>query len=362
MKWLLYVGCLACGFAGAQEISSVPAALTLRSCGEAEPVTPVGLPLPPQVTGRVAFYAAEYDPNTWAVKQAVGLGRINELHPTASLYKGLLIEAVMRDVDAGKLSLKQPFETTPANRSIEAYPPGVNTLASLARRAIQESDNTAADILHLAYGPQRLSRFIAQRSPCTTLLLTTKAMWAAQAGLLPEILGLNVSAGTGAYATLPWEEKLSQASAMILAAQNFTGPEVEARLDAWFRGPLYTPQVDLNVQPLTTAQAFTALVARTFSGVQLAQSRATFRQIMALGCCRPKRPRLPALYWAAKAGSGWRILTLSGYVETRAGRRFAYTYLNDLSATDDSALMEAQIRPLVQWIEDVLLDLNAHVH
>lgn len=334
----------------------VPAALP-ATCGEVRPFTPVQTPLPPGVTGRVAFYAAEYDPATWQVKRAAGLGAVNELHPVASMYKGVLVEAVMRDVDSGKLSLRQPFETTEATRSIEAYPPGLNTLQALATRAIANSDNTAADILQLAYGPERLARLVRQRSPCTRLLLTTKAMWAAQAGLLADHLGSDVLADTSRYAAQPWEAQLVQADELIAAAQRFTGPEVELMLDGWFRGLEYSPQVDLNVQPLSTAQAFTDLIARTYSGVNLGLSRPTYRQIMATGCCRPRQPRLKTRYWAAKAGSGWRILTLSGYIETPDGRRFAYTYLNDLSDVDDSELMEKQIRPLVVWIETALLEL-----
>jgi len=51
-------------------------------------------------------------------------------------------------------------------------------------------------------------------------------------------------------------------------------------------------------------------------------------------------------------------VTLTGEVETRDGRVFGYTYLNDGSDTRDSLEMERQIRPVVQWIEQNLLNLQ----
>jgi len=51
-------------------------------------------------------------------------------------------------------------------------------------------------------------------------------------------------------------------------------------------------------------------------------------------------------------------VTLTGEVETRDGRVFGYTYLNDGSDTRDSLEMERQIRPVVQWIERNLLNLQ----
>lgn len=334
------------------------------TCAEAQtvpvPTAPVTLPLPAGVSGRVNFYVAEYQPETLQPLRALSLGDPDDVQPLASTFKPLVLQGVLQDVDSGRLRLNSVFTTTAANRSIEAYPAGNNTLQVLARRAIYLSDNTASDILHLAYGPERLARAVRQNSPCTTVLLTTKAWWAAQAGLVPAVLTPDTAAGARVYGAQPFEQRLLTARHLIAGAQQRTGPEVERRLEAYFHGPTYAADLEVNLQNTSTARAYTDLMARTLPGQALGPAtRKVFRDILATGCCRPQTPKLNATYWAAKAGSGWRILTLTGYVETGDGRRFAYTYLNDGSATKTAENMERQIRPVVLWIEQSLLALKA---
>lgn len=321
--------------------------------------TPTRLPLPPGVTGRVSFFAAEYDPKTLRPLQAFTLGNPDDLHPLASIFKPLVVQGVLQDVDAGKFRLNSTFTTTAATRSIEDYPAGRNSLQVLAKRAISLSDNTASDILHLAYGPERLARAVRQQSPCTSVLLTTKAWWAAQAGLIPEVMTADTAAGSRLYGAQPFEQRLLTAGTLIAASQKLTGPDVERALDAYFHGPTYAADMEVNLQNTSTARAYTDLMARTLSGSALKPAtRKVFRDILATGCCRPRTPKLNARYWAAKAGSGWGILTLTGYVETGDGRVLAYTYLNDGSTTTDAEEMEKQIRPVVLWIEQNLLALR----
>ncbi len=321
---------------------------------------PTGLALPAGVTGRVNFYAAEYDPRTHQTLRALALGRPDDVQPLASSFKPLVVQAALQEVDAGRLRLNTLLTTTAANRSIEGYPAGSNSVQVLAKRAIYLSDNTASDLLHLAAGPERLAREVRRQSPCTSLLLTTKAWWAAQAGLLPAVLTPDPVAGLRAYGAQPFDQRLLTARALIAAAQKVTGPEVERQLDLYFHGPTYAADLELAVQNTSTARVYTDLMARTLPGAALKPAtRTVFRDILATGCCRPKTPKLDATYWAAKAGSGWGILTLTGYVETGDGRRFAYTYLNDGSVTTDAEEMEKQIRPVVLWIEQNLLTLRA---
>ena len=325
-------------------------------CGAPAPYSLIPRPLPAGVGGRVAFYLAEYD-KQGNVLQARGLGNVRELHPVASANKGFLIEAAFRDVDKGLIGLSEKITTTQANQSIEAFPAGTNTFQHLALRAIQGSDNTASDIVLLRYGSEKFSRLIKQRSPCTTFLLTSKAQWAAQGGLLSSVLGPDVVAGTARYASLPFEERLTVAQRLIREAQTFTGRQVQVPLEQWFRSPQYTPLVDMNLQYTSTAKALADLAARTYDGQNLGRTRPLYRQIMATGCCRPRQPAFKTAYWAAKAGSGWRILTLTGYVEMPDGRRFAYAYLNDLTVVQDDPELEKQIRPVVAWIERTLGDM-----
>ncbi|MBZ9714894.1 serine hydrolase [Deinococcus multiflagellatus] len=321
---------------------------------------PSTLPLPAGVTGRVSFYVAEYDNKTKLPLRALVLGDPQAVHPLASLFKPLIVQALFQDVDAGKVKLNATYTTTAANRSIELYPPGTNSLQVLAKRAIYQSDNTASDILHLAYGPERLARAVRLQSPCTSVLLTTKAWWGAQAGLIPSVMTRDTAAGARAYGAQPFEQRVQTAKALIAASQKLTGPSVEQQLDVYFHGPTYASDMELNIQNTSTASAYTDLMYRTLSGNALkTQTRAAFRTMLATGCCRPKAPKFNATYWAGKAGSGWGILTLTGYVEGKDGRVYAYTYLNDGSVTTDSEDMELQIRPVVLWIEQNLLALQA---
>lgn len=347
------------GSATAQVTVAAPPQPLPLACGQPAATIPVPRALPAVVTGRVSFYAAEYHPTTLKPLRAAALGDVAAARPLASLFKPLVVQAALQDVDAGKLTLGTPLTTTAANRSIENYPSGTNTLQVLARRAISLSDNTASDILQLTYGPERLARAVRSVSPCTSVLLTTKAWWAAQTGLAPDVFTAGAAVGARRYAAQPFEERLVTAAALIAASQDVTGPVVERELDRYFHGPAYDAGMEVDLQNTSTAQAFTDLMARTLSGRNLkSRTRQVFRDMLATGCCRPGTPVLVSRYWAAKAGSGWGILNLTGYVETPDGRVFAYTYLNDRSVTTDAEDMEQQIRPVVRWTEQVLLALK----
>ena len=169
----------------------------------------------------------------------------------------------------------------------------------------------------------------------------------------------ETAAGARMYGAQSFDQRLQSAHSLIDAAQKLTGPEVERRLELYFHGPTYAADMEVNLQNTSTARAYTDLMARTLSGQALGPAtRRVFRDLLATGCCRPRAPQLSTTAWAAKAGSGWGILTLTGSVETRDGRTFAYTYLNDGSATTDAEAMERQIRPVVLWIEQQLLRLR----
>lgn len=320
-----------------------------------QPLTPT--PLPGIVTGRVAFHAVMEGPGK-GVQRSLSLGDVDAVFPLASSFKPLVVRGIFRDVDAGRLTLTTKLATTEANRSIERYPKGSNDVRELARRTIALSDNTASDILHLAYGPDRLAREVRAKWPCTAVLNTTKAWWAAQAGLLGTALGPDTLGALRAAAAAPFDERLSTAARLITASQRVPAPVLERTLDDYFHGPAYTSELELYVQPTSTAREFAQLSLQVYSGTGLkAGTRAVFRNMMQTGCCRPKNPRLTTTYWGAKAGSGWRILTLSGAVDLPDGRSLAYTYLNDQSTVTDAEDMELQIRPVVTWIETQLITL-----
>ena len=325
-------------------------------CGLASTAPAPSRALPDVVSGRVSFYAALYDRRGHPVR-AASLGPSNALFALGSAFKPLVVRAALQAVDAGTLSLNALITTTPGKRSIERYPAGQNTVATLARRALERSDNTASDLLFLGLGPSTISRAVNRLSACTSLLHTTKAWWAAQAGLAPGVFPDLIPDAVSA-SRLPFEERLKLAARLNARAQELTGPEVEAALDSYFHGPNYAPELEVALQNTSTAQAYTDLLARTLGGDDLkASTRSLLRTWLGNSCCQPARPALKTVYWGHKAGSGWRLLTLTGLAELPDGRRLAYAYFNDGSDTQDAEEMERQIRPVVGWIEAALLEL-----
>jgi beta-lactamase class A len=332
---------------------------TQATCGLAPQTSMPFLKLPAVVSGRVAFYAAAYRSGVLIPESAIALGDPSSVFPMESMHKTFVVHAAMRAVDANRLRLEQQFKTTPANQSIESYPKGSNSLLELATRAIARSDNTASDILHLAVGTDSLARKIKTISPCTTILLTSKAYWAAQGGLSSSVLGKDLLLGTQRYGALPFEKRLAVASRLNTAAQKVTALAVERAIDRYFHSQMYTPELELWLQNTSTAQAFTDLLVKVLPATDLKpNTRKVFRKIMESGCCFSKNSPLHAVYRAAKAGSGWRMLMLSGYLEMPRGLTLAYTYLNDQSDATDAEEIEKQIRPINGWIDRLLLRLN----
>lgn len=366
MKRLRILACLAlCSVAQADSVpvfvtlptpNLPPSNLTVPTCGPASSVPAPSGPLPPTVTGRVGFYAGLYDAQLRPIK-ALGLGQVNALFALGSAFKPQVVRTTLQEVDAGRLSLNALITTTPGKRSIEGYPPGQNTVAKLSQWALERSDNTASDLLQLGLGPPKIAWAVHSLSPCTSILHTTKAWWAAQAGLMPDVFPNLVPDAVNA-SVLPFEARLTLAERLNTRAQDFSGPQVEAALDTYFHGPAYAPALELALQNTSTPQGYADLLARTLGGDGLRPAtRALFRRWLSDSCCQPRRPILRALYWGHKAGSGWRLLTLTGYAELPGGRRLAYAYFNDGSGTLESEDMERQIPALVAWIDAALAEL-----
>jgi beta-lactamase class A len=121
---------------------------------------------------------------------------------------------------------------------------------------------------------------------------------------------------------------------------------------------MYTPELELWLQNTTTPKALTDLLVKIMPAQDLKPAmRSVFRKIMTTGCCISKNTPLGSVYRAAKAGSGWRMLMLSGYAELPEGVTVTYTYLNDQSDTLDAEDMEKQIRPVNAWIDKILVKI-----
>lgn len=342
------------------ESPELPPTTCIEAGAEVAPVqlAPIS-PLPAGVVGRVAFSATVFGPDGQPLREMT-LGDVDSLHPLASTFKPLVVEAVLRDIDAGKLGLKTLLETTPGRRSIEAYPAGKNSVSTLAGRALILSDNTANDILQLTAGVTRVAQEVHDRSPCTSVLHTTKAIWALQSGLLPEVLP-NPAANASTYAALPFGTRLQLARLAVTGAQKLTGPAVEAALDVYFKGPTYTPDMELGVQNTSTARAFARLQAQIMPGAALKPAtRALFRGWLAdkKSCCKPKNPTFLPTFWGVKAGSGWRMLTMTGAATLKDGRTVGYALLIDQADPRLAEQTESWLRPLAGWIDAQLLRLT----
>jgi beta-lactamase class A len=321
-------------------------------CGELLEAQVSTLPLPKTVTGRVGFFADYYKKGESSPSQSIAYGPVNAFFPTISMYKSLVVFDALEKVDQKRLSLNQKFITTPQNQSIEKFPPGSNPLSYLLQRTIQRSDNTASDIVHLAVGPKALAYTVKNNSPCTNVLITSKAWWGTQGGLFPQVIGKNLPKGIKSYYDLPFEARVDMARKLIAASMKVTGKQVELSLDRYFGGPNYTAKIEFWLQNITTPQAYTRLFYSLFANSPLSpKSQTLFRDLMKLGCCYQTGGPLPVSYRAAKIGSGWRMLTLSGYTELKNGDKLVYTYMNDQSDTKDSNDMDKQIRVVNQWID-----------
>ena len=354
MKWLIAI-CSTLVLLTLAQANQLP-----LECGQRIVGQPVLLPLPSNVTGRVGFYAARYSDSNPIPSSIVTLGDSNAVFPTASAYKTLVVHEALRGVDRGTLKLKQLFETTLANQSIERYPRGLNTLEMLADRAIRLSDNTASDLLHRAVGPAALARYVKAKSSCTTVLLTNKAWWAAQGGLLPQVLGDDLYSGAQNYAALGFEDRINVAAQLNAAAKTVTAASIEQALDTYFHGSAYTTNLELMLQNTTTPKAFSDLLAQLMPAKNLQPDTGKlFRQAMSTGCCYAKKSVVTSTYRAAKAGSGWRILTMTGYLELPNKEAIAYAYFNDESATFESEDIEKQIRAVSSWIDQVILGMTS---
>lgn len=321
-------------------------------CGELLPAQTSTLPLPKTVTGRIGFFADYYKKGESSPSQSIAYGSVNTFFPTISMYKSLVVFDALQKVDQKRLALNQKFITTPQNQSIEKFPSGSNSLSYLLQRAIQRSDNTASDIVHLAVGPKALAYSVKSSSPCTNVLITSKAWWGTQGGLFPQVIGKDLAKGLKNYYDLPFEARVETAGKLVTASMKVTGKQVELSLDRYFHGPNYTAKIEFWLQNITTPQAYTRLFYGLFANSTLSpKSQTIFRDLMKLGCCYQIGGPLPVTYRAAKIGSGWRMLTLSGYTELKNGDKIAYTYMNDQSDTKDSNAMDKQIRVVNQWID-----------
>lgn len=307
--------------------------------------------LPPKtLTGRVGLYVAELDPATKLVMRYLAQNE-NDRFPLASAYKQAVAFKAFQAIDVGMLAPDELLETTAEVRSIETTSWGFNRVDKLLEKQLVDSQNTANDLIHLRIGLVAPQDLADQLGLCQTrLLLTTKAFWTAQAGLggadfppdhlLEAARAFNASTG---------EDRLQRAERLVQASFTVLAPTLLKQIDVYFKGKIYNPEIDLKTQNSSTPLEFAALVAYLHhSGTLTPSSQKQLNDLMAKGCCKPKLKNLR--YWGGKAGSGWRILTLTGYLERDDGRQVVYSYFNAESNKTDAETIELQISAALEYI------------
>lgn len=333
-----------------------PVAPPAASCGPSRAdVLTMDAPAPRNLTGQLGLYVAVVDPVTARPLRAVARNADTQF-PLASSYKGPLVWAVLREVDAGRLHLSDRLVTDDANRSLGAFPKGANDVATLLRLMISRSDNTATDLLHRRIGLEKPQLLADELGLCRTrLLLPTKTWWTAQAGLSKDFPSGDLKNAAARYASAPRDEQLKLARSLDAAAKTYQASRVETALDRYFQSKVYSPEIDRDTQNASTPFEFATLLAHEHlrSGLSLG-SQEFLRDTLKLGCC-DKRAFGPFTYFGGKGGSGWRILTMTGYLELPSGEKIVYVFMNHGSAKTVTTLSD--IPAAFEWINAAIARL-----
>lgn len=291
--------------------------------GPAPTVTPAPPP-PLPLSGRLGLWVAEIDPATLRPLRAVAANP-DGIFPLASTYKQAVLWAVLKQFDAGTLLPTERFNVTRENQSLGNYPYDGTTVKDLTVRMIRNSDNTATDILHRRVGLRAVQAVADQLGLChTRLILPTKAWWAAQAGLS------DTFKGTDRWETATGEERERLAAAIDADAQKYRSDFLQRRLDGYFEGNP-DPADDLRVHNLSTPYEFATLLAHEYLRPGLSpRALAWQHEVAALGFGRSALREEAAHNVAAfygKGGNGWRILTYTGYFQTKGGHHVVYAFM-----------------------------------
>ncbi|WP_369848553.1 serine hydrolase [Deinococcus sp. NW-56] len=245
--------------------------------------------------------------------------------PLASTYKQAVLWAVLREVDAGRLSPGERFDVSTASQSLGDYPYDGSNVRDLTERMIRHSDNTATDLLHRRVGLGAVQALADDLGLCRTrLILPTKAWWTAQTGSSPAFL-----AATG-WDKATGQERARLAAAIDADAQRLRADVLQNRLNTYFDGTP-DPADDLRVHNLSTPYEFATLLAHQHLRSGLSPDTLAWqREVAAMGYGRsalsPQGAGKVAAF-AGKGGNGWRLLTYSGYLRTEDGRHLVYAFM-----------------------------------
>nr|WP_058978630.1 serine hydrolase [Deinococcus grandis] len=324
-----------------------------RGCLTPAPAVPKAPPPPHHLSGQLGLWVAEMDPVTLSVRRAVATNP-DSVFPLASTYKQAVLWALLRGIDAGRVSPRERFDVTRQNQSLGSYPFDGSDVRTLSERMIRNSDNTATDILHRRVGLNAVQDVADRLGLCRTrLILPTKAWWVAQTGLSATFNG------TARWVGARGDEQRRIAALIDGDAQRYRADYVQRKLNDHF-DHRRDDALDAQVYNLSTPYEFGTLVAQEFLRPDLSDaSRRWQRDVMALGygksaltLTHQKRVR----YVGAKGGNGWQLLTYSGYIETTDGHHLVYVFMQ--RGADQTYTMP-NTRRAFAWINAALRDVLA---
>ena len=301
-----------------------PAAPAAAGCLPAAPAV-TQAPHPPQsLSGRLGLWVAEVDPRTLEPRRAVAFNP-DGVFPLASTYKQAVLWALLREFDAGRISPNERFDVTPQNQSLGDYPYDGSNVRELSQRMVQFSDNTATDILHRRIGLQKVQDVADRLHLChTRLILPTKAWWVAETGLSPAFTSNRD------WGTTSGLQRLQLARQIDADAQRQRYDQLQRRLDDYF-DHRYDPADDLKVHNLSTPYELATLVTHEFLRPGLSPRAQNWqREVMATGFGRSALKAQHAGnvdFFGGKGGNGWKLLTYSGYFQTKDGHRVVYAFM-----------------------------------
>ncbi len=296
-------------------------------------------PVPKVITGRLGLYVARIPAGIkdFAPIKVIQINPQGQF-PLASNFKQSVLFTLLKQVDAGEIKLSEKFKVTRANQSYGRYPYDNTDVMGLALAMIGWSDNTATDMLFRRIGIGSVQPIVNDLHLCNTrVLLPTKAWWTAQAGLGgKDFPKYNLLKATQKFANYPLEAQLKIAARLDANAQN-TNPETMRRyLDNGYfagrNGGVQTmSEIDRNIQNASTPAEWARFIHHEFmdSGLSSVNLK-RFKDTMYHGKGR-EFMRVPFTYFGGKSGNTARVLTYSGYLETKSGDKIIYVYFNDSS-------------------------------
>jgi beta-lactamase class A len=311
----------------------------VEACASPPESLEVAAPEQPKIfTGRVGLYVARFPKGSseFAPDKVIQVNPEFQF-PLASNFKTAVMLEVIRELQAGSLKPNEKFVVTKANQSLGDFPFDNTPVLDLAMRMIEWSDNTATDMLFRRVGLEKLQPLADHLRLCNTRLqLPTKTWWVAQAGFggpdFPKYALRNASRN---FAGADFTTRLEMAKRLDAYAQKVAPDRLNAAVETYFAGRNggreAMGEIDRNLQNASTPHEWARFLFGAFvsNGLEPKWNQ-KFREIMYHGKGRYLL-KVPITYFGGKSGNTARVLTYSGYLETKSGDRLIYAYMNDSS-------------------------------